>query len=131
MTSDSDKYWKKAAGKLRRAKGLCPMTPEEAEAAFDAAPHIPIPPEDIQSIVQSVTSGEFASWEPTGVREWSEDGDLQGVNEDVMQLFRNEGEPEESASAQESDLEEELLSDDESEENNGLAGDSGDPRRRR
>ena len=37
MNSDADKIWNRAIGKLRRQKGYSPLTPEEAEAAYEAA----------------------------------------------------------------------------------------------
>lgn len=38
MTSDADRFWNDIAPKYRALRGLCPMTPEEADAEFDNAP---------------------------------------------------------------------------------------------
>jgi formylglycine-generating enzyme required for sulfatase activity len=57
MSSDADKHWDEVAGELRRLKGLGPLTAEEAEAEFDAAPEVPLSDEQIRSIVDLVTSG--------------------------------------------------------------------------
>jgi hypothetical protein len=38
MKSEADNFWDDVVGKIRKAKGLCPLTPAEADAAFDDAP---------------------------------------------------------------------------------------------
>src|SRR5262249_24541053 len=70
MNSDADNFWDGVAGKLRKAKKFCPLSPEEAEAAFDESPEIPTSEAEIEAIVESVVSGEPASWEPLGPQEW-------------------------------------------------------------
>ena len=64
MISDDDKFWHDVAGKLRKAKGLCPPSPDEADAAFDEAKEIPLSDDQIKSIVESVTSGDMGAIAP-------------------------------------------------------------------
>ncbi len=45
-----------AIQKLRKKKGFCPMTPEEADAAYDAAEPIPMSKEEIDRIVERVVT---------------------------------------------------------------------------
>jgi hypothetical protein len=56
MSHDAEKRAEEMLNKLRKLKGLCPMTPEEADAAYDAAPEVPLSQDKIRSIVDSVTS---------------------------------------------------------------------------
>lgn len=113
MSSDADKFWDEVAGKLRRLKGLCPPTPEEAEAAFDSAPDMPLSEAEIDSIAESVISGELTSWDPVPSQDWDDDPAVAQVGEEARQLFRNEGEEDPEADRVEKELENELLNDDE------------------
>jgi HTH-type transcriptional regulator / antitoxin HigA len=56
MNSDADKIWDRAIGKLRRNKGFNPLTPEEAKAAYEAAPSVPLSAARIHEIVKAATS---------------------------------------------------------------------------
>ncbi len=47
----SDELWNEVAPKLRKLKGLCPLTPEEAQKAYDEAEPVPMSEERIQEIV--------------------------------------------------------------------------------
>ena len=111
MSSEADRIWDECAGQLRKKKGFCPPTPEEAAAAYAAAPIEPLSEERIDSIVQAATSGDACTDEPEA--EW-EDGDLADVSDQAHQLCRNKGDDEEDAD--EKDLEDELLKDDEEED---------------
>jgi hypothetical protein len=129
MTRDPDKRLDEMLAKLRKLKGLGPMTPEEADAAFDAAPADPVSKDQIRSIVDSVTSGELAIWQPAPDLEWTEKIDVDAVKEDAMQLYRNKGDDDEETEATEDELRDELLSDDdESENQDGLDGGAAPPR---
>src|ERR1700721_2006311 len=64
MSHDAEKRAEEMIHKLRKLKGLSPMTPEEADTAYDAAPSIPISPDKIHSIIESVTSRASVPWEP-------------------------------------------------------------------
>src|SRR5262245_42695498 len=92
MSDDADRFWDDVAGKLRKVKGLCPLSPEEAEAAFDAAPEIPLTPGEVESIVDAVTSGELTLWDPVPDADSGKDPSFGEVNEQVLQVFRHEGE---------------------------------------
>lgn len=128
MSSDADKYWHEIAGKLRKKKGLGPLTPSEAEAAFDAAPEIPLSDDQIQSITDSVSSGELTTWEPTPNLDWTNEVNLEEVEEGVGQLFRNEGDRDPKTDKAEEELRQELLDDDESEDDaDGVDGGAAPP----
>ncbi len=120
MKPDHDRFWDGIAGKLREAKGFCPLTPEEAEAAFDAAPEVTLSEGEIGSIITSAVAGDPASWEPEPPRDWSADAEQEGAAEKALQLFRNQGEGDEDTDRIEKDLEEELLNDDDAEEEDGV-----------
>lgn len=53
-----DLWWEEMAYLYRKAHGLLPMTPEQAEAAFIAAPEIPMSAEEIERIVNDITEKE-------------------------------------------------------------------------
>lgn len=123
MNSDADRFWDGAVGKIRKAKGLCPLTPDEADAAFDAAPEAPMSADEIAAIVEAVTSGELASWEPIPQEDYGTDPTFEDVNRSVLEVFRHEGESDADAEAVEKKLEDEMLNDHEPEEDEGgLAG---------
>ncbi len=58
MSRDSDKLAEELIQKLRKLKGFGPMTPEEADATFDAAQAEPMSREEIEFILQYVRSRE-------------------------------------------------------------------------
>lgn len=122
MTSDDDKFWNDVAGKLRKLKGLCPPTPEEAETAFAEAPDMPLSDEQVNLIVKSVTSGTQGSGEAVPDGEWCDDPSLDGIDEETMQLFRNKGDQDAETEQIENALEQELLSDEAEEDESGTAG---------
>jgi hypothetical protein len=122
MSSDDDKFWNELAGKLRKTKGLGPLTPEEAEAAFDDAPPALSSMDQIDSIVEMVTSGELTSWEPVSDCDWEDDAAIAEIGEQTRSMFRNQGEEDPDSERAEKELEDQLLSDDESaEDETGLA----------
>lgn len=123
MSRDAEKRAEEMIHKLRKLKGFCPLTPEEADAAYDAAPADPISDSDIQSLVEFVTSGGKAGWEPKPDLGWTNNIDLSDVEDEALQLHRNkeEGEDDDDTSA-EDELRDELLSDDDSEDEDGMDG---------
>lgn len=54
VESADDIYMEDLSRRLRRMKGFGDLTPEEAEAAFDRAPSIPLSEERIQEILNRV-----------------------------------------------------------------------------
>ena len=121
MSHDAEKRAEELIHKLRKLRGLCPMTPEEADAAYDAAPSEPIADDEIRSIVEFVTSGGTASWEPKPDFGWTDNVDLSDVEDEALQLHRNEGEDDGNTS-EEYALREEMLSDDETKDEDGVDG---------
>jgi hypothetical protein len=127
MKSDADRFWDDTVGKIRKAKGLCPLTPEEADAAFDAAPEVPMSADEIAAIVDAITSGELASWEPLPQDNYETDPTFEEVNESVLEVFRHEGEADAEAEAVEKELEDEMLNDNATEEDQGGLADGTTP----
>jgi hypothetical protein len=58
MTSEADRFWNDIAPKYRAIRGLCPVTPEEADAEYDNTPKIPLSESEIQAMVDAATSGQ-------------------------------------------------------------------------
>src|SRR4051812_27148285 len=114
MSHDAEKRAEEMLHKLRKLKGFCPMSPEEADAAYEAAPADQISDEEIDSMIDFVTSGGRASWDPTPDLGWIEESDLE-VEDDALQLHRNKGE-DKGDTAAEDKLREELLNDEEDED---------------
>lgn len=130
MSSDADHFWNEIAPKYRKGRGLHRMTPEEADAAFDEAPVVPLSKDEIRKIVEGVTSGELPEWEPPET-EWTDDGEYGEVNEELLAMYREQGDVEPSTDAAEQELRDKMLSDkqDESEDDvDGGAASSGDGR---
>ncbi|HUE72854.1 MAG TPA: hypothetical protein VMP01_18360 [Pirellulaceae bacterium] len=118
--NDPEKQLKEMIQKLRKREGLCPMTDDEADAAFDAAPADPMSKEQIRSIVDLVTSGNTAPWDDAmGEPVWDDEIDVSEVEEGLVCMHRNEGESDKSADAIEDELRDELLSQ-EDEEQTGM-----------
>jgi hypothetical protein len=115
MSHDAEKRAEEMLHKLRKLKGFCPMTPGEADAAYNAAPADPISDDEVESLIDFVTLGGKASWEPKPDLDWTEDEDLSNVDEDALQLHRNRGE-DDGDFTEEDRLREEMLSDDEENE---------------
>jgi hypothetical protein len=121
MSSEREKRAERMIHKLRKLKGFCPMTPEEADAAYDAAPSDEITDDEIRSLVEFATSDGKASWEPMLDVDWDEEVSLGGVEQEALQLYRNKGE-DDSDTSEEDSLREELLNDDEAEDKDGVDG---------
>lgn len=121
MSHDAEKRAEEMLHKLRKLKGFCPMTPEEADAAYEAAPADPISDDEIDSMIEFVTSGGKGSWEPRPDLGWTDDLDLSDVEDEALQLHSNKGTDDGDTTAEDK-LREELLSDDETEDEDGLVG---------
>lgn len=126
MSSDADRLWDEIAPKYRKQKGFCPMTPDEAEAAFDEAPAIPLSKDYIQSVVDSVTAGETPSWDPPDAG-WKADAETEQVEEDMLAMYREEGEASAETDVAEQELRERLLNDEADDDEDGLAGGTAAP----
>ena len=113
--TDPDKYWQSVVDNLRRAQGMCPLTPEEAEAAFDSAPEMPLSRDEIRRMTEAAVSGKPLESIPNSeTHEW--DAKSVGIDEENLQLCRNEGDPDEDTSSRENELEDKLLDDNEPKE---------------
>ena len=128
MSPSPEKRMEELFKKLRTLKGFGHMTSKQAEAEFAAATPEDLSDSEIASIVESVMSGELTSWEPSPDLEWADELDLEDVECDALQIYRNKGEDDAEASAAEQDLREELLDDgDDTEEEDGMDGGSTPP----
>jgi hypothetical protein len=78
--------------RLRRKKGWCPLTLEEADAELARAREEPLSDDEIDALIGSVRTGEVKQWSPQPDDGWTGDEDYDGVEEDVLQLNRNAGE---------------------------------------
>ena len=90
MSTESDPL-KRDLERLRRMKGLCPLTPEEADAELAATPDTPLSEDEIERLLLSATAGEAGIEEPFPEREWVPDREMEGIDEEVLQLNRNAG----------------------------------------
>ena len=91
MSSEADRIWDECAGRLRKKKGFCPLTPEEAAAAFNAAPIVPLSEDRIDSIVRAAISGETRTDEPEAKADCEGDAEVADVTDQAYQLCRNKG----------------------------------------
>ena len=112
MTADADPL-RKDLERLRKLKGLCPLTPEEAEAEFAAAPEEPITPDEVEDLIRRVKSGELDAAEPFPDGQWLDEVEYEDVEEDVLQLNRNAGEEDEATDQLLEELRRKALDDDE------------------
>ena len=121
MTSDADEFWTEIAPKYRLYKHLCPLTAEEAEAAFDNAPAIAMTAEEIQVIVDGVVADESRDWEPDP-QEWYNDERLNQVKDEMFAIHRDEGESDPETDAKEDESRKRMLNDESPNQQNGVDG---------
>jgi hypothetical protein len=122
MRPDADKKTDEMLNKLRKLKGFCPLTPEEADAAFEESPDEPISADDRARMLKAITSEENVCWTPRPSLDWMEEENLEQIECDAMQLHRNKGDDDPEALAEEDALRKELLENgDDTEEKNGMA----------
>ena len=112
--NDAEKFWKQYSEKLRRFKGLCPLTPEEAEQALKKIPHRDASDEEIDAIVEAILRDELPESDYQPHVDWSPECDYAEIDSEAV-LFRNEGEGSAETDGLEEKLVEELLDDDEPE----------------
>ena len=131
MNPESEKYWRQIARGVARRTGHAPMTPEEAQKEFESLPDEKLSDAQIDDIVDRVTSGELTDWTPAIPEFDMPEFDCESIEEDVLQLNRNEGE----ADAETDELLEELRRkaledghDDGQEDTPGMGGDQDSPR---
>lgn len=91
MNPESEKFWRRIAKGLARRTGHAPMTPEEAQKEFESLPDEKLPDDQIEDIIDRVTTGEFTDWTPATPEFDMPELDCQAIEEDVLQLNRNEG----------------------------------------
>ena len=130
MNHDADKFWQKAAKDLARRSGYAPLTPEEAQQEFDSLPDVKLSDDEIESIVDQVTSGELAVWTLTPTEDDATSYDSEAIEEDVLQLNRNEGEADAETDELLDELRRKALDDgqaDGKEDQTGMGGDAEPP----
>ncbi len=108
--NEAEQFWQEHAKKLRRLKGLCPLTPKEAEEALKKVPYRKPSDAEIDSIVEAVTRGELPEPEESKQVDWSPDCDYAQIDHDAA-LCRNEGDQNPQTDGLEDELLEELLED--------------------
>ena len=114
MSSDADQVFDLVAGKLRRKKGLCPPTPEEAAAAFKNAKAIPLSQEQKDSLVDSMLAEEWPARIADRQCRVVQPVD-QEIDSEARVLCRNAGDEDEESLRLESELDARLLEEDDDE----------------
>lgn len=130
MTHEADKFWQKVARGLARRSDYAPLTPEEAQKEFESLPDAKLSDTEIDAIVDQVTSGELAVWTPTPPDDDTTDFDREAIEEDVLQLNRNEGQSDEETDKLLDELRRKALEDgqaDGQEDSTGVDGDQESP----
>jgi hypothetical protein len=114
MTEDPDRLWERLAPRYQKYKGLCPMTPEEAEAAYDAAPSAPLPARTIRDMVERITREpeEDLEEEPTAWQDSVEHGELAA-------MYREKGDEDPDTDEIEAELRKQML---DGEDEDGVSG---------
>jgi hypothetical protein len=126
MNQDAEKRAQEVIHRLRMLKGFCPLTSEEADSAYDAAPADLISGDDIESMIVLATSSGIAPWEPRPDLGWAHDLNTSEVEDDALQIHRNKSD-DDGDTTEEDKLRKEMLSDDETEDENGVGRGSEPP----
>jgi len=93
MPNDASREFAELARRLRRALRMGELTPEQAQAEYDAAEPADVPEATIEAMVNRVFEEQDEAEEPTfEITEWTPEADTNDVESDVFQLNRNEGE---------------------------------------
>lgn len=119
MSEDPDRLWERLAPKYQNYRGLCPMTPDEAEAAYDAATNTPLSSRTIRKMVEKITGQPLDDDEAEGPMAWQ---DSKEVGE-LCAMYREEGEPDPNTDEVEAELRKQMLDD---EDEDGLSGGAAD-----
>lgn len=130
MKPESENFWRQVANGLARRTGHASMTPEEAQNEFESLPDETLPDDQIEEIIDRVTSGEFTDWTPATPEFDMPEFDGESIDEDVLQLNRNEGEADTETDELLDELRREALEDGHDhgkEESDGLGGDQEPP----
>jgi hypothetical protein len=112
MSSDADKVFDLVANKLRKKKGLCPPTAEEAAEAFKKAKPIPVTEEEQAAIVDAMLSEDSPIGSDGAVPDWSNAPIDEEINADCQAICRNPGEGDADTERLEAEIEQELLKED-------------------
>lgn len=115
MSSDADKVFDLVANKLRKKKGLCPPTPEEAAEAFKKTKAIPVTEEEQASIVDAMLSEETPLHARESAEPWASELLDQEIEADCLAICRNPGEGDKETERLEAKIEQELLEEDDDE----------------
>ena len=130
MNNEADKFLKKAAKDLARRSGYAPLTPEEAQQEFDALPDVKLSDDEIASFVDQVTSGELTVWTPEPLDDEAATFETEAIEDDVMQLNRNEGQADAETDELINELRRKALEDGKADgkaDQNGMGGDAEPP----
>lgn len=112
MSSDTPK-WNDVAERLRRAMGLCPPTPNEADQAIANADEVPMSEDEVRDIVSEVTKGKAQNHSFHPDHSWTEGIDTNAVNDDMLVMNRNPGDEDDEVDKMVEELRREALEDDE------------------
>lgn len=122
MSTDADKYWESFAAKLRKHKGLRPLTSQEADEALRKLPKRPASNEEIQRILDAAFRDEIIEAEPERETGWTPTFDFGAIDTEALALYRGQGDDLDAEDVEE-ELRRELLNDPESEEDgDGVGG---------
>lgn len=113
MSSDTPK-WGDVTEKLRRALGLCPPKPAEADDAIANAGEVPMGDGEVDDIVSDVVKGNPTNSAFHPDHSWTGDIDTNAVAEDSRFVMnRNPGEDDAEVDKTVEELRREALEDDE------------------
>lgn len=92
--NDADRDYAQLVRRLRRALRLGGLTPEQAQAEYEAAQPIELSGTEIDALVERAFAlGDRSDDNRYGEAEWTPESDISEVASDVFQLNRNEGKP--------------------------------------
>ena len=93
MSNDANHEYVGLARRLRRALRMGELTPEQAQAEYEAAEPVELSDATIDALVGNAFELETRAEKPAfEVTVWSPETDTSDVESDVYQLNRNEGE---------------------------------------
>src|SRR5262249_62292295 len=100
---ENERFWNAHADDLRRLKGLCPLTPAEAQEALRKMPQRAASDEEVNAILDAVMRGKLPVRDAEPVPDWTPDYDYNAMDREAA-LCRNRGNHDPEGDKAEDDL---------------------------
>lgn len=92
MTYPENSFWSDMVGRMRRALGLAPSTPAEADRQMSEVQPAPMSKDELDALLHAAIAPAPPSIRPPDAPCWEPEEEVRHIEEDVLQLNRSRGE---------------------------------------